>query len=161
MLTEKSSYWLGGIAAMLLGIIFIVAATGKLMLGSTAFDLFALPSFVPVTLAKAIYMVIPYIELMVGSLLVTGVAVRFAINLSAILIICFAISNMIQIYLGVGECASCFGLLGSITPTIALIFDGIMAVLVMALSYCYRGKSFNLTPWFLEVKQKGREYKYV
>lgn len=158
MRTKMQRYWLGGMAMILLGMTFIVAAMGKLLAGSTAFSLFAFPSFVPESLGKAIYLSLPYIELVVGGLLVLGFAVKFAVSLSTLLIIGFAISNILLINLGVANCASCFGVAGSFTPTASLFLDGIMALLVMVILFCYRGNFFNRTPWFLETVRKEREY---
>jgi len=156
MWTEKRRYGLGGLAMILLGVTFMVAATGKLMAESTAFDLFTLPVFVPPTMATSIYILLPYVELVVGGLLVLGVTIKFAISLSALLIISFAASNIYLISLGHEECASCFGVLGSLTPTVSLIIDGIMAAWVVFILLCYKGNFFNKIPWFLTMEPKGR-----
>jgi len=158
MWTEKRRYWLGGLAMILLGMTFIVAAMGKLVSGSTAFNLFAFPSFVPQVLAEAIYISLPYIEFVVGGLLILGIAVKFTVSLSALLIIGFAVSNILLINLGIEDCASCFGVMGSLAPTAALFLDGIMAALAMFVFFCYRGSFFNKTPWILETVHKGRGY---
>lgn len=161
MWTKMQRYWLGGMAMILLGMTFIVAAMGKLMAGSTAFSLFAFPSFVPESLGKAIYISLPYLELMIGGLLVLGVAIKFAVSLSTLLIIGFAVSNILLINLGVSECASCFGIAGSLTPIASLFLDGFMTILVLVTLFCYRGSFFNRTPWFLETVHKEREDEYV
>jgi len=161
MWTEKRRYWFAGLAMILLGTTFVVAATGKLMAGSKAFELLAFPPFLPPALAKAIYISLPYIELAIGSLLILGLAVRFAANISLSLIICFAISNIILINQGIMECAGCFGLAGSFTPVSSLILDGVMAVMAITILLCYRGKFFNRTPWVFQAIPEGRECEYV
>ena len=160
MWTEKRRYWIGGIAMILLGMTFVVAATGKLMMGSMAFNLYAFPSFVPPALAEAIYISLPYVELIVGILLILGVAVKFAVSLSGLLIIGFTVSNILLINMGVEDCASCFGVAGSIAPTAALVFDGMMAVLVAVTLLCSRGSFFNMTPWIFETVNKG-DFEYA
>lgn len=161
MWTDKQRYWFSGLAMILLGMTFIVAATGKLMMGSASFDLFAFPSFVPQALAKAIYASLPYVELVIGGLLIIGIAVRLAVSLSALLIVGFVTSNILLINLGVSDCAGCFGVMGSFTPAATLFMDGIMAALAMVILLCYRGGFFNRIPWFLEAAHGGRECEYV
>lgn len=139
-----------------LGMIFVVAGFGKLVSGVAAFDTNAFPSFLPVYITESIYVMLPYIEIGVGSLLIAGVLVKFAIILSSGLIIGFAITNILLIISGAEECASCFGLEGSFTPTATLVIDGIMALLVLAVLLCYRGSFFSIKPWFIN---KG--YGYV
>jgi len=161
MWTKMQRYWFGGLAMILLGMTFIVAAIGKLLAGSTAFSLFAFPSFVPESLGKAIYISLPYLELIIGGLLVLGFAIKFAVSLSTLLIIGFATSNILLMNLGMGECANCFGAVGSFTPIASLFLDGIMAMLVIVILFCYRGSFFNRTPWFLETVHKERECENV
>jgi hypothetical protein len=124
---------------ILLGMTFIVAAAGKLMAGTSAFDLFAFPAFVPPALGKAIYYSLPYIELVVGGLLVIGLAVKFAAGISFLLIIGFITSNALLITQGAESCANCFGLAGSFTPTASLLLDGVMALMVAVVFVFFRG----------------------
>lgn len=161
MWTEKRRYWVSGLAMIFLGMFFVVAATGKLLSRSTAFDLFAFPSFVSPAMAEAIYTSIPYIELVVGMLLILGVAVKFATSLSVFLILGFVTSNILLISQGIQKCANCFGVAGSFTPTASLVLDGIMAVLIVVIFLCHRGSFFSITPWLLGEIPEGRESEYV
>ena len=146
---------------ILLGMTFIVAGTGKLISGSTAFSLYAFPSFVPPALAEAIYLSLPYIELVAGTLLILGFAVKFAASLSVLLILGFAVSNILLINHGMAECASCFGVAGSLTPTASLFLDGMMAAMAIVVFLCHRGGFLNKTFWFLEPVQKTKRCEYV
>ena len=149
---------IAGITAVILGIIFVIAGTGKLLLGHTAFTL---PDFVPQVLAEAIYTSLPYIEIVIGGLLISGIAVRFAASLSLLLILCFAVTNIYFINLGATGCSSCFGVFGMLTPVNALIIDGVMYYMALFVACFYKGKFFNLTPWLLESVNKGRGVEYV
>ena len=141
---------------ILLGMTFIVAGTGKLMSGSTAFSLYAFPAFVPPVMAEAIYSSLPYIELMVGSLLILGFAVKFAASISGLLVIGFAVSNILLINHGMAECASCFGVAGSLSPIASLFLDGIMAVLSVVVYLCCRGGFLNRAFWYFEPRKEER-----
>lgn len=149
MLTNNK-YRLGGLAALPLGMVFVIAGIGKLLLvgqGTTP------PSFVP----QALFTSLPYIELIIGGLLIFGVAIKLVASLSILLIAGFAISNILMIELGVSGCVNCFGAWGSFAPTAVLILDGIMAVLVMVILFCYRGGFFSIKPWFLEELKTEKE----
>lgn len=145
---NKGKYWVGILASIFLGMTFIVAAIGKLMEGTTAFDLFAFPEFVPPVIAEAIYISLPYIELLVGIPLILGIAVKFVASLSSLLIIGYTVSNILLIRLGIEDCASCFGVAGSLAPTTSLYFDGVLAILVIDTLLFYRGKFLNKRPWY-------------
>ncbi len=145
---NQAKYWVGILASIFLGMTFIVAAIGKLMEGTTTFDLFAFPPFVPPVLAEAIFTSLPYLELLVGIPLIIGIAVKFVASLSSLLIIGYAVSNILLINLGVEDCSTCFGVAGSLSPTTSLIFDGVLAILVIDTLLFYRGKYFNKRPWY-------------
>lgn len=145
---------------IMLGTIFVIAGIGKLSADHTAFNLYAFPSFITPTMAANIFNALPYIEIMSGVMLILGVAVKFALTLSGFLISGFIMSNIILINRGIADCGNCFGIAGSFTPTTSLILDGIMAVLVIVILYCYRGVYFNLTPWFLETL-RNKDYEDV
>jgi len=148
-------------AMILRGKTFIVAAMGKILEGTKSFELLAYPSFIPQVIAEVIYISLPAIELGVGLLLVLGIIVKFAVSLSTLLIIGFAVSNILLINLGVSKCANCFGVAGSLTPIASLFMDGLMAILVMVILFCYRGSFFNKIPWFLETMHREGEGEYV
>ncbi len=152
-------YWIGVLAAIFLGVTFVVAGAGKLFAGSKGFEAFVIPSFLPQALFELIYSWVPYIEITIGGLLLLGIAIKFATCLSGVLIAGFIASNIFTIYIGAGAvpCHGCFGVLGGLTATAALIMDGIMAVMVVAILVCYQGGFFNRTPWFLEGEQEERE----
>ena len=156
-MTEKRRYWVGVVAMIYLGMSFMVAGVSKVIDGSSSPQPFAFPVFLPEILIDGIYSGLPWIEIIVGGLLITGIAVKLATYLSAFLIICFMTSNIYSIYLGNwGVCGGCFGFMGGLTVTGALILDVIMAVMVAVIVICYRGNFHNIHSWFLSGK-KGAE----
>ena len=149
---EGHKYWVVLLATIFLGMVFLVAGTGKLLAQSDSFSPFVFPGFLPVALIQAIYTVAPYVEIALGILLVLGIAIRLVTVISAKMITGFILSNLYMIYLGVGvkPCGGCFGYFGSLTAISSLMLDGIMAALVVIILLCCRGSFFNLTPWFLQ-----------
>jgi len=146
---KKYLYWPGILATILLGMILAVAGIGKLLSGTTGFDAYLLPSFLPEALTGAAYTAIPYIEIAVGLLLIIGVGVKFATSISAGLITCFAASNLYLLSVGVGTCGDCFGVAGGLTVYAALVIDGAMALMVTVIFLSNKGSYFNIIPWYL------------
>ena len=148
---EGYRYWIGTLAIIFLGVTFIVAGAGKLLAGSSSFEPFVLPVILSQSFGEVIYSGLPYLEIIAGSLLILGIAIRFAASLSALLIASFLASNVLQISLGAGTepCSGCFGVAGGLTAISALAVDGIMAVMVMVIFVCYRGSFFNIYPMVL------------
>lgn len=157
---EGYKYWIGTLALIFLGMIFTVAGVGKLLAGSKAFEPFVSPGFLPQSFVEVIYIGLPYLEIIIGLLLILGILVKFSTSLASLLIIGFIASNILTIYLGGGAepCGGCFGLLGGLTAISALAMDGIMAVMVAVILVCYRGNFFDISPWFLGERRRP---KYV
>lgn len=135
---EGYKYWVGTLARIFLGVTFIVAGVGKLLAGSSSFEPFVLPVVLSQSFGEAIYTGLPYLEIIVGGLLIFGVAIRFATILSALLIMGFMASNILQISLGAGTepCGGCFGVAGGLTAISALAMNGIMALMVVIIFVC-------------------------
>lgn len=146
---NKYRYWAGILAATFLGMFFIVAGAGKLMAQSSNFQPFIAPAYLPQAIIDVAYSGLPYIEVIIGLLLICGIAIRFTSTISAILIACFIASNLYLLSIGVGTCGSCFGVLGGLTVYAALALDVIMAVLVVIIFTCQRGRYLNMSPWFI------------
>lgn len=146
---RKYIYWVGVLAAIFLGMIFVVAGMGKLMLQSGSYEPFLFPALMPQTLSNAVSLGVPYMEIIIGLLLICGIATKFTTSISAALIVCFIASNLYLLSIGVGTCGGCFGVAGGLTVYAALVLDGLMAVLVVIIFLSHKGAYFNKTPWFL------------
>ena len=129
--------WIGILAAIFLGITFIVAGSGKL-----------LTPVVEAEIPKAFLVILIIIELGIGIFLVTGVLVKPVASFSLFLIACFIISNILMKMLGMEECLSCFGAMGKLSTTQALMIDGVMMALAVTILAFYPGRFFNKRPWF-------------
>lgn len=150
---EGHKYWASVVAMIFLGMIFIIAGMGKLLAGSKAFEPFVSPAFLPQPFVEVIYVGLPYIEIIVGTLLILGVALRFATYLSLALISCFISLNVFVLYSGLEPCGGCFGVFGGLTAISALILDVIMVGMVAVILVCYRGSFFNIIPMALNERR--------
>jgi len=141
-------YWIGTLAAVFLGMILVSAGVGKLMAGAAGFVSLGSLAFLPQSFVGLVGFWLPYVEIAVGSLLVLGIAVRFAASLSVLLLLSFMTSNMLLIYLGAGfePCSGCFGIVGEFTAISALVLDMVMVGMVIAVFTCYRGGLFDMPP---------------
>lgn len=146
---KNMAYWSGILATILLGMLLVVAGVGKLMSGTTGYDAYLFPSFLPELVTGAAYIAIPYVEVAVGLLLILGIGVKFATSISAWLIACFVASNLYLLSIGVGTCGDCFGVAGGLTVYAALVIDGLMALMVAVIFLSQKGTYFNITPWYL------------
>lgn len=144
---EGYKYWIGVLAGLFLGMIFIVAGVGKLLVGSM--------SFMPVTSPSAItiisFAIFPYVEIIVGMCLILGVLIGYTSVAAALLISGFIGQNLINIYQGSGNlpCNDCFGIAGSLTAYSALFIDGLMVIMLILILICNRRSYFRISPWFL------------
>ena len=147
--------WIGLGAAIVLGLIFLLAGVGKLLgqlegsfIFFTPFADFLLP------FAPEIYLWLPVIEIAVGLLLITGVLARPAAALAVGLIAVFMANNSWLISHGFGaEPCGCFGILEEIAQlrllTIgSLGLDVVMLLLALATLFLARVSFFNINPWF-------------
>ena len=136
--------WAGVGASMVLGLIFIAASLGKLPPSGPEVLAIILPeSFLTPLLVQWVTQWLPWIELVLGSLLIIGVAAKLMAGFSAVLLAAFIYKNGWMIYHGLGdESCGCFedflGLpLSQLTNTGALYFDIGMLALVAIILFCY------------------------
>ena len=147
---SQGKYWFGIAAMLFLGVLFVVSGVGKIFLQSTSVDYPLILSFLPASVAQAIFAALPYVETGIGLLLIIGVGVRFAASIAALLITAFMATNITLIALGRGaEFCSCFGINGRLTVSASLAMDIAMAIPVIIIFVCYRGNFFNTTPLIL------------
>jgi len=154
----RYKYWIGIGASIILGLIFFAAGLGKLLhqllQQPEAFKIFVtpLPGFLPLFFVKVVFIWLPRIELVVGLLLIIGIAVKLVATFSSVLIAGFIAINSLMIIQGLahGRCPSCFGPQLALRAVDALFIDIIMVVLVLIILFCYQSNFFNIYPWFLK-----------
>jgi uncharacterized membrane protein YphA (DoxX/SURF4 family) len=158
----RGKHWLAIVASIILGLIFVAAGLGKLLQPAEAFKIFFtsypayLLDFLTPAFFRAIFIWLPRIELIVGLLLIIGVAAKLMAAFSLVLIAGFMANNSWLISQGLGyePCSGCFGVLERITQARlstagALYIDmGMLALVVIILLY-YPGNFLTIRPWFL------------
>ena len=152
-------YWLTLIASIVLGLIFITSGVGKL-LGQSAF-LFSVSSVLSMIpkLASVIAGWFPWVELIIGVLLITGIALQFVALLSTVLIAAFMFHNSWMIAHGMGyQPCPCLGVFervfqGKLSTIGSLYVDIGLLILALVIYFCYQGNLFDIRPWFL---RRGR-----
>jgi len=87
-----------------------------------------------------------------GSLLIIGIATKLMASFSAVLIVAFIANNSWMIYHGLGgEPCGCAGVienLGMMSVIDSLYLDMGMLVLVLIILFCYLDNFLTIRPWF-------------
>ena len=152
-----NKHWISVGASIILGLIFIVAGLGKLLHQPDAVRIFfiPLPDFLTATLAKAVFIWLPRIELLVGLLLVMGIAAKLVATFSSVLIAGFIAHGSLLIRRGLGsEPCDCFGKMKIVPYTElsiigSLYLDIVMLALILIILFWHQRNFFNIYPWFL------------
>ena len=141
--------WLGILASLFLGMIFIVAGSGKLFTGVVDFELLIYPELLSPALAGALNTLLVPVELLVGILLVAGIFTRCAAGFSLLLIAGFITNNILLISQGLGgEPCNCFGMGQELSVVGSLYLDGVMAALAVWALVFYPSRFFQVRPWY-------------
>ncbi len=147
--------WFATGAGIILGLIFLVAGLGKLLNPTDSSIIFVFPEFLPTALDEFIFRWLPYIEVIIGVLLITGIAVRLVASLALAITVGMIANNSILLAQGFGDKpCGCFGeaeRLAQLNLSVAgaLYIDTAMLILGLMVFLFYRGKFINLNPWFL------------
>jgi hypothetical protein len=142
-------------AGIILGLIFLAAGLGKLLNPMESSIIFVFPDFLPNAVDKFIYQWLPRIEVLIGVLLITGIAARLVASLALALTVSMIANNSILLVQGLGDKpCGCFGEAErlaqlSLSVTGALYIDVVMLVLGFMALLFYQGRFFNINPWFL------------
>ncbi len=151
----RSLNWFAISAGIILGLIFLAAGLGKLLNPMGSSIIFVFPEFLPTALDKFIYQWLPSIEVLIGVLLITGIAARLVASLALALTVSMIANNSILLVQGLGDKpCGCFGEAErlaqlSLSVTGALYIDVAMLILGFMILFFYRGRFININPWFL------------
>jgi len=158
----RGKHWLAIGASILLGLVFIVSGLGKLPYHGEFLALVLSKSLLTLPQAIIIAHWVPWVELVLGSLLIIGIAAKFMASFSAALIVVFIANNSWMISLGLGgEPCGCFGnvehlALAQLSNIEALYLDIGMLALTVIILFCYPGNFLTIRPWFLAILERGK-----
>jgi len=149
-------YWVSVGGCIILGLIFVASGLGKLLSQAESFTTIfnPFPDFLAPVFAKAVFSWLPYIEVIIGLLLIVGIAAKLMTIFSSVLIAGYITNNAYLISRGLGyKPCECLGIMKRIiqvelSTTGALYLDIGMLVLVLIILFCYRGNFLNIHPWF-------------
>ncbi len=147
--------WFATGAGIVLGLNFLVAGQGKLLNPMESSILFVFPDFLPNAVDKFIYQWLPRIEVLIGVLLITGIAARLVASLALALTVSMIANNSILLVQGLGDKpCGCFGEAErlaqlNLSVTGALYIDVVMLILGFMALLFYQGRFININPWFL------------
>jgi len=160
----RYKHWLGLGASLILGIIFLTAGIGKLLVEVELFETYypAFLDFLTLHQVRLLFYGLPYVELAIGLLLIVGFATKLIAALSSVLIAAFVASNVWFITQGLGfKPCGCLGIFdrlfqNRLSTQQSLYLDIAMLALVLIILLCYQRNFTDIYPWFLK-KDKTKE----
>jgi uncharacterized membrane protein YphA (DoxX/SURF4 family) len=107
--------WLGFIVRIYLGLIFIIASWHKIM----SPEIFALDvatyQLLPIWAVNGFALVLPWVELLAGTMLVLGLRAPAAALLAALMLLSFMVALFWALYLGLDMACGCFASQAAVT----------------------------------------------
>ena len=161
---QVKSKWQRALVALgpsvFLGLVLLAAGSGKLP-GQTEFTDTLLGSFWTPPVAYLIGYCLPWIEVILGVLLLLGVFPRIAAALCLPITAGFIANNAWALSQGMEQfpqCAECFGiwerLLGTISPLQALYLDIVLFGLALIILLLHPSGFLSFQPWFIKRKEE-------
>ncbi|MFC1955938.1 MauE/DoxX family redox-associated membrane protein [Chloroflexota bacterium] len=155
----RYKHWIGVGASILLGLVFIIAGLGKSLHpvadAKISYDLKILLTFFPYlftpTTVDVIFTYLPRLEILIGLLLVLGIAAKTISIITMVLISIFMASNYWLLSQGLGyESCGCFGFIAEsyLTVNVSFGIDIAMLTLAFIVLFCYQSNFTNVIPWF-------------
>ena len=145
-------------ASIFLGLTLVVSGSGKLP-GQTEFIDALLQSFWTPPVAYFFGYLLPWVEIILGILLLVGSFARVAAGLCLPLTAGFMASNSWALRQGIEqfpECGYCFGIwekwFGALSPLQALYFDIVLFCLALIVLLLYPRGFLSFRPWFIKHK---------
>jgi len=151
-------YWIAFGASILLALVFLTAAVGKLM-GESAFLLTVSTYILGFEVSNFIATWLPWLELVLGLCLLVGIFPQIVSGITALLVAAFVMHNGWMIGQGLGyEPCGCLGVFdklfqGKLSTTGSLYIDIALIVLALGVYFCYPGGVLNTRPWFFRWRE--------
>ena len=128
------------VCRLAVGITFVVSGAGKLFEGSAFVDDVLKYELLPDTLAQVYGTALPWVEVIVGALLILGLASRLAAGIGMLTALSLVIANSVVLYRGLNLACGCFGDLAVLQTRQAIIIDSVL--LILSLLILFRKEDF-------------------
>ena len=128
-----------------LGVVFIISGAGKLPELAAFIEQVEEANILPHALAQVYGTALPYVEIVIGALLILGLLSRFAAGIGGLAVLSFIIGNSTRLYRGLyGECG-CFGSIASLQFSTgeALIMDCVLLIMAIQI-LTHKGEFLSL-----------------
>ena len=128
-----------------LGVVFIISGAGKLPELAALIEQVEDANILPHALAQVYGTALPYVEIVIGALLILGLLSRFAAGIGGLAVLSFIIGNSTRLYRGLyGECG-CFGSIASLQFSTgeALIMDCVLLIMAIQI-LTHKGEFLSL-----------------
>ena len=128
-----------------LGVVFIISGAGKLPELAAFIEHVEDANILPHALAQVYGTALPYVEIVIGALLILGLLSRFAAGIGGLAVLSFIIGNSTRLYRGLyGECG-CFGSIASLQFSTgeALIMDCVLLIMAIQI-LTHKGEFLSL-----------------
>ena len=139
-----------------LGVVFIVSGAGKLPELTAFVNQVEEADILPHALARAYGTSLPYVEIVIGALLVLGLLSRLAAGIGGLAALSFIIGNSFRVVRGLyGECG-CFGSIASLQFSTgeALIIDCVLLIMAIQI-LVHKGEFLSLDSIIFRRKMPG------
>jgi len=120
--------WLLLGSRVLLGGVFLAASISKIQFQDDFITVCISYAVIPDNLARIYGMIVPWVELFIGTSLILGVFVRFSAVISILLTISFVIANTVALFNPVDSGCGCFGQLIILSHSTSIIMDFFMLI---------------------------------
>jgi len=148
--------YLSFVFRIVVGVVFIISGAGKLPEGATFVDQVEEANILPHALAWVYGAALPYVEIVIGALLILGLLSRFAAGIGGLAALSFIIGNSTRLYRGLyGECG-CFGNIAwlQFSTRDALIIDFVLLILALQI-LVHKGEFLSLDSKIFRRKPSG------
>jgi uncharacterized membrane protein YphA (DoxX/SURF4 family) len=139
-----------------LGVVFIVSGAGKLSEVAAFVDQVEEANILPHALARVYGTALPYVEIVIGALLILGLLSRFAAGIGGLAALSFIVGNSTMLCRGLyGECG-CFGSIASLqfSTREALIIDCVLLIMAIQI-LIHKGEFLSLDSRIFRRKSPG------
>jgi uncharacterized membrane protein YphA (DoxX/SURF4 family) len=137
---------------LILGGIFIFTGIAKINHISSLVGEIKQYQILPAVLASAYGHVLPYLEILVGVILVLGIILRISASIAGLMLISFAAAKIVAMIRGLNiNVCHCFGPAVPLLSTQSLAIDIIMLLLAIQI-ILFRKELFSIPSWFRQAK---------